>query len=489
MGVSILGASAGGLQQYEQLFASSGIWTRPAGVKTCEVTILGGSNYSTTNVSSAGGYFKGIVNVDGLSTVTITVGAGGTASVQSAGSSSFGTLAAAPGNGAGANYRPQSPGFVPGSVSVAVGPAGNNLGWYSGIYMNSSYCHTANNRLFIYSNQNPGGYATSTDGITWTSSNAGWANTTKFVFGNNSYVFFSLNNYIGTVTQSTDGANWTNRSLAVGGVITDMAYGPAGFIAFTGNPTSKSTDGVTWTSITPSGLPSNTYHAQGTSSYYYAFPTAGNTTTAYRSTDGITWTSFSLNANLSGSQSAKSFVSFNNKVYVLNGSGTLQIIDGTTVTSAQMAVSVQDFYMQGSIYIYGATSTFYSAISPSTPVTTDNFGIPNIGSSNNAIVTNTGLAYGTSSNNTNSNFYYSNGYAGQAGFPTNNLGTNAGSPGVLSPGLDVPNLTYGYPTPGQGNEDGWGYGASNYRWRSTYGSGSKINTPGNAGVVRVRWWA
>lgn len=94
MAVSVFpAASSGGLQQYEQVFTSSGAWTKPEGVKTVEATVIGGSGGSvaTAGCSGAGGYIKRIVDVSEDVSISVIVGSAG--SSNSAGSgSSFKTL-------------------------------------------------------------------------------------------------------------------------------------------------------------------------------------------------------------------------------------------------------------------------------------------------------------------------------------------------------------------------------------------------------------
>ena len=46
MAISTIGGPATGLQQYEEVFDTSGIWTKPVGVKSVEVTLVGAGGAS-----------------------------------------------------------------------------------------------------------------------------------------------------------------------------------------------------------------------------------------------------------------------------------------------------------------------------------------------------------------------------------------------------------------------------------------------------------
>ena len=79
MAVSSFAPAAAGLQQYEELITSSKTWIKPAGVKTVEATIAGGGAVTATG---AGGYTKQIIDVSGVASLPITIGAaGGTTTV------------------------------------------------------------------------------------------------------------------------------------------------------------------------------------------------------------------------------------------------------------------------------------------------------------------------------------------------------------------------------------------------------------------------
>lgn len=503
MSVTTFGTPSG-VQQYEQLFTSSGAWTVPAGVKTCEVTVVGGSAGTQTGGSSttaAGGYFKGVFSVDGLSSVAVTVGAAGantnTATLNTGGTSSFGTLIAAPGgttnntalgiNLGGAYYFPSRPGWFPNgysSVANTTAPTSDN-GNANG------YLKTANGRFFTYLSGAGTSYTT-TDGVTWNSLTGSvppfQTAARKVLYGGGNYLSTDPQGPNAAVYTyySTNGIAWSNTNLPTA-YYGDFTYGPAGWLIsqYNSSTLKKSADAVTWVDVT-SNLPAGTYYLQSTSTHYYAFK--DGVTTAYRSTDGATWTSFTLNAATYASYSVKSYTSYNNKIYVVNGTTTMQEISGTTVTSYTLPITATAFMNFNSMFISASATTAYSVTSPTVPVTTDNFGIYIGGNPVSAVSTETQMALGF---NSGSAWIKSNGYAGNNGIKSSTNANANGTSGVLGPGVPTPSTTYAYPVPGRGDDSGWGIGADSLgNYSRTYGSGvAGANVVGNQGVVRVRWWA
>lgn len=494
MAVSSFGAAAGGLQQYEQIFTSSGTWTKPTGVKTCEVTILGGtiSAGSTAHPTAAAGYWKGILDVSSESSVAVTVGGQG-------GTSSFGNFVATPGgNNPGSYYFPNKTGT---GYFMSSDSAYTYDVWVG--YQNQ-YAYTANGVFFLYGQNNGNRIFSTNNGASWSNANnfvnaLGIGNTgQKFIYGNGVYMSFNTAyNSHGYIYYSTAGLSaWSYNSSYY---TYDGAYGPAGFLFSSTNTGQwfKTTDGSSFTSVTPSGLNNSyLYRLQGTSEAYYAFGHNTSSTTAYRSTDGVNWTSFSLSSSLPYSLNANMFTSWNNKVYFLPGNNNLVTISGTTATNTAIAGG-GGFHMPNSPWWVSSTNTFSHVENPTGGVSVNPSGylLANGQYTNNIL----GITDGNAVLLSNTSYSYGNYFKvlsmlpGRVGpsYRTNGNGYSyTGTHGVMSQGIfGVNSSPYNEPIAGQGNEDGWGQGATPYYNSGTFGSGAASGSSGNSGVVRVRWWA
>ena len=116
------------------VWTSSGTWSRPSGVKRILVRIAGagGAGSGVGEAGGAGGYAEEIIDVTGVSSISVTVGQpgswGGTyysGGAANGGTTSFGNyMSASGGNGANRNY--QHCGGLPGVGS------GGNLNIYGG---------------------------------------------------------------------------------------------------------------------------------------------------------------------------------------------------------------------------------------------------------------------------------------------------------------------------------------------------------------------
>jgi hypothetical protein len=117
-------------------FTSSGTWVVQSDVKTVIVEILGGgsggarlSGQGRAAGGSAGGYSKGFFVRSQLpSTVSITIGAGGTytPSSTSGGTTAFGSFMTATGGAASGNYVPGIPGIGSGGFLNSRGQYGDS---------------------------------------------------------------------------------------------------------------------------------------------------------------------------------------------------------------------------------------------------------------------------------------------------------------------------------------------------------------------------
>jgi len=172
--------------------------------------------------------------------------------------------------------------------------------------------------------------AYSTDGITWSSS--ALPSTVNFVsvaYGASGYVAVgttNLGNPTTTYATSGDGISWTTRTFS-NGAYSAITYGNGNYVAWTSSGTAYvSSDGISWTS--QSGLTNNVYAVTYGNGYYVAASQLGTITW---STNGSSWSSTSAYATATWDS-----IAFGNGRFIITGfesGGTTKALWSDTGTS------------------------------------------------------------------------------------------------------------------------------------------------------------
>ena len=123
-----MSTAVGGGFSSMQVFTSSGTWTKPSGVKTIRIQLVGSgaSGNHSGQGGAAGGYSEDVVDVTSVSTVSVTVGAAATAGNTVGATSSFGAYCSATGGAKGASARGGKPGL---GADGQVNGYGGGGGW------------------------------------------------------------------------------------------------------------------------------------------------------------------------------------------------------------------------------------------------------------------------------------------------------------------------------------------------------------------------
>jgi hypothetical protein len=332
MAITTLPIASGGLQQYEQIFTSSGTWTKPNGVKTCEVTVIGGgaggrSNYAAVG-GGAGGYQKSILDVSGVTSATITIGAGGTFNSSSSNTTTHGggmtkfipntgsgIIALGGGNGTLEAVGNQGSIVSDSFGTFGLGSGNQNYGTFGTSYNNNSALFGYGNGVWVCLPYSYGMSENYTNNQTYYSTNgSSWSYGTTLptarafsdvAYGNGIFVAVRPMGISGatTVITSPDGINWTETAVNI--AADKITFGNGKFVTVGSNGSAGSawysTNGTTWTqgTVTRGSDPNITYQWVGRAIWdgtkFTAFANAQTSGYAFlyarfESTDGINWT-------------------------------------------------------------------------------------------------------------------------------------------------------------------------------------------------------
>jgi hypothetical protein len=168
---------------------------------------------------------------------------------------------------------------------------------------------------YLAAGGNSQGYATSTDGITWSAyTTAGPLTANALTYGGGIFVAGGNN---GSLATSTNGITWTTRTTGTTKNILGLAYGNGVYIMVgQDGMLQSSTDAITWTART-----------SGTADFLYAvtygggnFVAVGDNGTVITSTDAVTWSA--RNAGVSARLLAVTYMTTtlaNTNFYVVGG--------------------------------------------------------------------------------------------------------------------------------------------------------------------------
>lgn len=490
-------------QPYEQIFTTSGTWTRPNGVRTVEVIAAGGgATAHFTLGGSAGGagaVFRGFFDVSSTPTVPVTIGAAGsTASVaaSSGGTTSFGShivcgggvgpSSSSNGGASGQWYLPSVGGstLVYSTTSTGnttgVDPNDVNTEGNGAIKWNGSY--------YLMLTSNGSTIKRSTDGITWTviaSVSVGTpANRLVLEWGNGLWVLVSWNssNYF----TSPDGVTWTTRTLP-GSQTSARAISFANNIWFLAGSSAStlysSTNAINWTTLTTNNTFSTTLGPVTFGNGVYVCPsTSGSFGWGIRSTDGVNWSGVSIgtggnmNSNIVFNGSTFVSYSYSNTTVAWSTNGSTW----NTLSAGNNGITNIVAFGGGSMFLtsWGSSALLSSIDGGRTWTTIQNVAwmYPFAGPNNSVTV------FGQI-NTSPINIFRGGSYYGSTATPGGNANPSVG--GSAGGGhMSFSNVLYPGP-----RVEGYGLGGHNLVPALAPGDGAFTNQTPQPGIVRVRWWA
>jgi hypothetical protein len=524
MAINVIGAGGSGGsvgQTYEQIFTTSGTWTKPVGVKTVDVTIVGGgatSFNSSAGLSAGGGggVYKGIIDVTALATVPITVGAGGTNGPSNAasagGNSSFGNIVTAGGGGAPANvvssggsagqwFRPNVPGtaVVTRTTTNATGVSAFELS--AGMTWNGSFF------LAVY------GFAVrkSTNGIAWTTvSQTGLTSAisvqrrNQMAFGNGLWVVGSDNTGQSKyAVSSNEGVTWTQYTIPGGAPIAmAISFVNGRWYLATNNLNQLyySTDAVNWTLATTNAPTYYLGKVAFGNGVYVCCPLGESVNNAQMlySSDGITWT-LTATGQVQNVRQTNASVVWNpalGRFYTQSGnsgssgSGNTFLYSSTNGVTWTLSATAHGANILSLEVSSGGLMAFYDTNNYSYYTANGLNTTPSVMINNlpNNPYTDGVTLYTTRTNVSNGEMAIVVGLDGQPVVITGYSPQNGSNPGVGGSSGGNPifmgNASYVYPGP---RVQGFGQGGSNLWPPIFYGDGAYAGASPLSGVVIVRW--
>ncbi len=204
-------------------------------------------------------------------------------------------------------------------------PSGNTLQLFGITYGNGTFVAVSGS----------GAIATSPDGVTWTIRNSGINSPLYGVsYGNGSFVAVGGS---GTILTSPDGIAWTTRTSGTTAPLQTVTYGNGTFVTASAALCLVSTDGVSWTQKTFTGLAAVGLSIKTLAYANGSFVAAGLAGAIGTSPDGATWTNRTVVANTTSAG-----IAYGSGIYVATSGGANPILtspDGSSWTKASGTIS------------------------------------------------------------------------------------------------------------------------------------------------------